>query len=219
MSERPDRRRLGRPTRSVGGLEQRAFGRVKRPYAPIEVISADQVEAIHQSALQVLSDIGMRVLEGAARKLFSDAGAIVNGDNVRFDPALVMERLATVPKVFTLAARNPAHTLYVGDTDCIFSSVGGPAYVMDNDRGRRDGTFAEMCDYLRLIQSLNILHQEGGGPFEPLDMPANTRHLDIYRAQITLLDKNWQTQTLGRARTMDGIELAAIAFGKSRFSR
>jgi trimethylamine--corrinoid protein Co-methyltransferase len=70
-----------------------------------------------------------------------------------------------------------------------------------------------MCDYLRLIQSLNILHQEGGGPFEPLDLPANTRHLDIYHAQITLLDKNWQTQTLGHARTMDGLEMAAIALG------
>ena len=31
-----------------------------------------------------------------------------------------------------------------------------------------------MCDYLKLIQSLNVLHQEGGGPFEPLDLPADT---------------------------------------------
>jgi trimethylamine--corrinoid protein Co-methyltransferase len=70
-----------------------------------------------------------------------------------------------------------------------------------------------MCDYLRLIQSLNVIHQEGGGPFEPLDLPANTRHLDIYLAQITHLDKSWQTQTLGHARTMDGIEMAALMFG------
>jgi trimethylamine---corrinoid protein Co-methyltransferase len=215
MTERPDRRRVGRPTRSVGSLQQRLFGRVKRPYAPIEVISADQVEAIHQSALRVLAEIGMRVLDTGARQLFAETGAEVGGDIVRFDPTQVMQLLNTVPKTFTLAARNPAHTLYIGDTDCIFSAVGGPAYVMDNDKGRRDGTFAEMCDYLRLVQSLNILHQEGGGPFEPLDLPANTRHLDIYKAQITLLDKNWQTQTLGRARTMDGIEMAAIAFGKS----
>jgi trimethylamine---corrinoid protein Co-methyltransferase len=219
--ERAERRRAGRPTRSIGGLQQRPFGRVRRPYAPIKVLGADQVEAIHESALKVLSEIGMRVLDVSARRLFAAAGASVNEDNVRFDPAMVMERLKTVPQTFTLAARNPAHELCLGDTDCIFSAVGGPAYVMDNDRGRRDGTFAEMCDYLRLIQSLNILHQEGGGPFEPLDLPANTRHLDIYKAQITLLDKNWQTQTLGRARTMDGIEMAAIAFGKnlSEFSK
>jgi trimethylamine--corrinoid protein Co-methyltransferase len=213
VNERPDRRRIGRPTRNPGRLLQRAFGRVKRPYAPIEVLSVDQVESIHQSALRVLAEIGMRVLDAGARRLYVEAGARLTGDHVRFDPGMVAERLATVPRTFTLAARNPDRTLYVGDTDCIFSSVGGPAYVMDNDRGRRDGTFAEMCDYLRLIQSLNILHQEGGGPFEPLDLPANTRHLDIYKAQITLLDKNWQTQTLGRARTLDGIEMAAIAHG------
>ena len=68
---------------------------------------------------------------------------------------------------------------------------------MDLRRGRRAGTYAEMCDYLKLVQSLNILHQEGGGPFEPLDLPAETRHLDLYYAEITLLDKNWQPQGLG----------------------
>ncbi len=86
---------------------------------------------------------------------------------------------------------------------------------MDRARGRREGTFAEMQDFLRLVQALNVLHQEGGGPFEPMDLPAHTRHLDIYRAQIGLLTKSWQTQTLGHARTMDGIAMAAIMFGVS----
>ncbi len=126
---------------------------------------------------------------------------------------MVAEHLTTVPATFTLAARNRAHSLHFGGDDVVFASVGGPAYVMDNDRGRRDGTYAEMCDYLQVIQSLDILHQEGGGPFEPMDLPANTRHLDLYRAQITLLDKNWQTQTLGRARTMDGLDTGALALG------
>jgi trimethylamine---corrinoid protein Co-methyltransferase len=212
MSAGEGRRRNTRAPRA-SGLAQRLFGRVTRPYAPIEVLSADHVETLHHTALKVLAELGMRVLDAKARALYASAGADVKGETVRFDPGLIAERLRTVPKHFSLAARNPAHTLYFGGSDCVFASVGGPAYVMDNDRGRRDGTFAEMCDYLRLIQSLNILHQEGGGPFEPMDLPANTRHLDIYRAQIGLLDKNWQTQTLGRARTMDGIEMAAIAFG------
>lgn len=211
MSEASGRRRGPRPARAPGGLQQRPFGRVTRPYRAIEVLSADEVEALHGAALTVLAEIGMRILDGEARRLFAAAGASVAGEMVRFDPGLIMERLKTVPQAFTLAARNPKHSLSFGGNDCIFASVGGPAYVMDNDHGRRDGSFAEMCDYLRLVQGLNILHQEGGGPFEPLDLPANTRHLDIYRAQITLLDKTWQTQTLGRARSMDGIEMAAIA--------
>jgi trimethylamine--corrinoid protein Co-methyltransferase len=179
----------------------------------VPVISEDQVAAIHAAALRVLAEQGMRVLHGPARDLYRGAGADVQGQTVRLDPALVAERLATVPPAFTLTARNPARHLAVGGGHRIYAAVGGPAYVMDNDRGRRDGTFAEMCDYLRLIQTLNVIHQEGGGPFEPLDLPANTRHLDIYHAQIRLLDKSWQTQTLGHARTMDGLEMAAIMLG------
>ena len=212
-SDARQRRRPARNARVSGELHQRPFGRVIRPYKPIEVLSADHVAALHETALKVLRDIGMRVLEDNAREKFRAAGAQIDGDNVRLDPAMVAEHLKTVPKTFTLAARNPARSLHIGGDDVVFASVGGPAYVMDNDRGRRDGTHAEMCDYLKVIQSLDIIHQEGGGPFEPMDLPANTRHLDLYRAQITIIDKSWQTQTLGRARTMDGLILGALALG------
>ncbi len=206
--------RRGRVARAAPEtIPQLPFGRVIRRYPTLDILSADEVEAIHRAGLRILERIGMRVLSEEARALYKGAGAAIEGDMVRFDPGLVEERLRTVPPTFTLAARNPAHDLQFGGNDVVFAGVGGPAYVMDNDRGRRDGTYAEMCDYLRLQQALNIIHQEGGGPFEPMDLPAHTRHLDIYRAQITLLDKNWQTQSLGHARTMDGIEMAAIALG------
>ena len=213
MTDPTYRRRPGRGPRISGGLVQQPFGQVPRPYAPIEVLSADQIEAIHNAALRVLAEIGLAVLEPRARALYQGAGANVAGNTVRFDPAMVMQHLSTVPSRFTLNARNPARNLRFGGTDCVFASVGGPAYVMDNDKGRRDGTFAEMCDYLKLVQSLNVIHQSGGTPFEPLDMPANTRYLDCFHAQIKLLDKNWQTETLGHLRTMDGIEMAAISLG------
>jgi len=194
-------------------VPQRPFGQVERQMPPVRVISDDQVAAIHAAALRVLAEQGMRVLHGPARDLFATAGAEVTGETVRLDAGLVAERLATVPAGFTLEARNPARNLRLGGGYCVYGAVGGPAYVMCNDKGRRDGTYAEMCDYMRLIQTLNVIHQEGGGPFEPLDLPANTRHLDIYHAQIRLVDKSWQTQTLGLSRTMDGIEMAAIMLG------
>ncbi|MDE0756087.1 MAG: trimethylamine methyltransferase family protein, partial [Woeseiaceae bacterium] len=97
----------------------------------------------------------------------------------------------------------------------VFASVGGPAFVSDLDKGRRPGNYAELCDYLRVIQSLNIIHQEGGGSFEPMDLPPETRHLDLYIAQLTLLDKNAQAYALGRERTADCLEMTRIAFGET----
>lgn len=210
--------RPGRTKRVAHSIAQRPWKLLERPYAPIEILSADQVAAIHDTALTVLEEIGMKVLEPRARALYRSAGASVDEGElrVRFDRAMIAEQVAKAPKSFSLRARNRRRDLRIGGRHCVLSSVGGPAFVMDMERGRRTGTYAEMCDYLRLIQALNVIHQEGGGPFEPLDLPAETRHLDLHYAEITLLDKNWQPQGLGSERAMDGLEMAAIALGLRR---
>ncbi|MGB3537699.1 MAG: trimethylamine methyltransferase family protein [Mesorhizobium sp.] len=212
------RRRPGRPPREVGGIQQRPWKQLTRPYRPIEILSADQVASTHETGLTILEEIGIRVLHPQARALYRKAGADVDESDmrVRFDRAMVMERVRMAPSSFELRARNPEKNVKVGGPHCILSSVGGPAYVMDNDRGRRTGSYAEMRDYLKLVQSLNVLHQEGGGPFEPLDLHQNTRHLDLYYAEITLLDKNWQPQTLGEGRTLDALEMVALSLGTTR---
>jgi len=66
------------------------------------------------------------------------------------------------------------------------------------------------------VQSLNIIHQEGGGGFEALDRPAATRHLDLYYAETTLLDKNWQPWGLGSDCVIDALEMVAISLGTTR---
>jgi trimethylamine--corrinoid protein Co-methyltransferase len=210
--------RSDRGKRKTGGLPQRPWKLFELPYRPIEVLSADQVEAIHLAALEILETTGMRVLEPTARARYRRAGADIDESNlrVRFDRGMLMEQLARTPSTFTLEARNPNRNLKLGGRSCVFSSVGGPAYVADNATGRRTGTYAEMCDYLKLIHQINVIHQEGGGPFEPLDLPAESRHLDLYYAEITLLDKNWQPQGLGAGRAIDGLEMGAISLGTRR---
>jgi len=49
-----------------------------------------------------------------------------------------------------------------------------------------------------------------------MDLPAETRHLDLYLAQHRLTDKNCQSYALGRQRTIDSIEMACIALGTDR---
>jgi trimethylamine--corrinoid protein Co-methyltransferase len=211
-------RRSHRTKRVVNAVKQLPWGDVANPYAPVEVLSADQVETIIETALQVLASQGMRFLQPASRKLMQAAGAEVDEGQkiVRFDPDMVREKLQHAPAEFELRARNPERDLKVGGNNIIFGSVGGPAFCSDLDKGRRPGTYKEMCDYLRIIQSLNIIHQEGGGPFEAMDLPGETRHLDLYLAQIRLLDKNWQAYALGRERTIDAIEMACISMGVDR---
>jgi trimethylamine--corrinoid protein Co-methyltransferase len=219
--ERSPRRRAhrdGRGSRTVGAIRQLPWGQPKLAYPPVEILSADAVEAIHRGSLSILETAGMKVLDLEARRILRAAGAEVDEGAmvVRLDRGLVEEKLKLPPSAFTLHARNPERSIAVGGRFTFFSSVGGPAFVSDLQGGRRAGTYAELCDFLRLVQSLNILHQEGGGPFEPLDLPESSRHLDTHYAQLTLMDKNWQPWGLGAERARDGLEMAAIALGVPR---
>jgi trimethylamine--corrinoid protein Co-methyltransferase len=211
-------RRGHRKRRIANQVRQLPWCEVTNPYAPINVLSDDQVDRIIETALGVLETQGMRMLEPSSRELLGKAGAEIDADAqiVRFDPNLVREKVALSPGSFTLRARNPQHDLTIGGNHIVFASVGGPAFCSDLDNGRRPGSYQELCNYLRVVQSLNIVHQEGGGAFEAMDLPAETRHLDLYLAQHRLLDKNCQAYALGRERTIDAIAMACIALGASR---
>jgi len=207
-------RRRHREKRVANTIEQLPWRDVVNPYGPTSVLSDEQVERIIDGALTVLESQGMRFLEESSRKHLKSAGADV--EMVRFDRELVKEKLALAPEKFGLRARNPQHNLTVGGEHIIFASIGGPAFCSDLDKGRRPGTYAEMCDYMRLVQSLNIVHQEGGGAFEAMDLPGETRHLDLYLAQFRLTDKNCQSYALGGERSKDSIEMACIALETDR---
>ena len=206
-----------RAIRGGGKLYQPEWAPLQYRIAPTEILNQDQLQSIHRAGLKILSEIGVRVLSDKARAAYADGGFEVDNNNemVRFDPQGVEQWVAKAPSEFSLTARNPQRNLRVGDKNAIFASVGGPAYCMDNTGGRRTGTYAEMCDFLRLVQSLNIIHQEGGGGFEALDLPATSRHLDLFYAQITLTDKNWQPWTMGEAQSMDALNMAAIMLQKN----
>jgi trimethylamine--corrinoid protein Co-methyltransferase len=204
-----------RPRRTSGGIAQLPWRTVHNPYRPVEILSADEVETLHRASLRVLAEIGVEVLGDRAIDLLASAGATVNRwtRRVTMDPAQVEELVAKAPSTFRLHARNPAKNLEFGGGHVVFSAVGGPAFVTDIDRGRRPGNHADFCDYVRVIGALDIVHQEGGGPLEPTDLPVATRHLDMYRDLATLLDKSWQCLGFGAAVVHDALEIASIARG------
>jgi trimethylamine--corrinoid protein Co-methyltransferase len=212
MARDTTRRRERRATRGPRQLPWRA---IENPYRPIEVLSADQVEAIHNASLRVLSDLGMEFLGDQALDLLQKAGATVDRATrrVRFDPAMVTELVGKAPKRFVLHARNPAHDLVIGGNATVFSAVASAPNCSDMDGGRRPGSHADYCNLLRLAQSLNIVHLCAGYPVEPIDLPAPTRHLDCYYGYISLTDKVWHPYSLGRQRIVDALAMDRIARG------
>ena len=209
-----------RPRRTAGGVAQLPWRTLVNPFRPLEMVSADELEAIHLASLRILREVGVEVLGERAVDLFAGAGEGVVVDRaarrVRLDGGLVEELVALAPPSVTVHARNPARSVTIGGRDLVFCAVGGPAFVTDLDRGRRAGTFVDFVDYVRVIGSLNVLHQEGGGPLEPTDLPVPTRHLDMYRTLIGELDKTWHCLGFGAMVVRDAISMVCLARGVSR---
>jgi trimethylamine--corrinoid protein Co-methyltransferase len=213
-----DERVRRRPRRAAIGVPLLPWRTLTNPYRPVEILDEEGIETIHRATLRILEEIGVEVLGDRAIDVFTRAGAAVDRDSrrVRLDGALVEELVARAPSGFALHARDPARDVTIGGTNLVFCAVGGPAFVTDLDRGRRAGTYADFVDYVRLIGALDILHQEGGGPLEPTDLPVATRHLDMYHALATNLDKTWHCLGAGVTVVDDAIEMICLARGIDR---
>ncbi len=211
------RARAGRERKRSAGpaIAQQPRRNVRNPYPPLAILSEDHVEAIHQGSLAVLRDTGMNFLLPEAVDIVRREGAKVDDDGVRvrFDPDMVMEKIRTAPKTFTLHARNPGNNVRIGGDSCVFATVGSTPNVSDIDRGRVSGNFADYNNLLRLTQSLNAAQIVGGYPVEPVDLNPRTRHLEAVSAATRLTDKAVYCYSLGRERVEDAIEIARIARG------
>lgn len=216
MSE-PRRKRGAERTSNRGslGIPQLPLRRVTNPYPPMALLSADQIEAIHEASMHILENFGIEVMSPRALSLFEKAGATVDHGsmNVRVDRGLVAQALKTAPAAYRLTPRNPARAIHLGGNEINFTLVAGPPNVHDMERGRRAGNMRDYRDLIRLAQHFNCIHMLGNQVCAPIELPANSRHLDTYLANLLLTDKSFHVSAIGRGRALDGIEMMAISRG------
>jgi len=185
----------------------------------MEPLSADQVEAIHEASLTLLEQSGIEVMGAAALDLFTAAGATVERSPgadtgiVRPDRGLVMEAIAKAPSSFTLTPRDPARALKIGGNRIHFGLVSGAPNLHDCVNGRRAGNLEDYTRLVSLGQSFECIHFLGSQPAPPVELPANSRHLDIARTNLVYTDRIFHAIGIGAGRVSDVVEMVARARG------
>ncbi|BCM20138.1 trimethylamine methyltransferase family protein [Mesorhizobium sp. J8] len=215
-----DRRGGGRRSklgRGGGGIAQLPWQSVKNPYPPMQLLDEERMDQLHKTSMRILSELGIRVMSEKVMDLFAKAGAIVDREErtIRIDESIVAEALRNVPSSFTLTSRNPDKQVHFGGNSLVFGLVAGPPNVHDRINGRRPGNLPDYQNFIRLAHHFNAIHIIGNQVVAPIELPANSRHLDTYHANLTLSDLSFHCTAIGRARAMDGINMMAIARGIS----
>ncbi|NKB62125.1 MAG: methyltransferase [Gammaproteobacteria bacterium] len=215
MPKRRNRNRSGSENKDVPSTSH--YKTMRNCMAPLEILTTEQLEIIHQNSLRILEEIGIEFMGQSARNLFKAAGAVVNEETgqVRIDREIVFDALREVPSSVTLTPRNSSNRMILGGNSICTTSVGGPPNVHDRINGRRRGNFDDYKSLLKLTQSFDIIHGIGNQPTPPMELPAFTRHLDCYLANATYTDKVWLNTSIGEERAMDGINISAISRGLS----
>jgi trimethylamine--corrinoid protein Co-methyltransferase len=208
--------RRGRREKAGASIAQLPWEVVRNPYAPMEMLSADQMQDLHNTSIRILKELGIKVMGANVRTLFAAAGAKIDDEGiVRIDASIVEAALATVPRQFTLTPRNPDKRVHMGGDHLVFGLVAGPPNVHDRVNGRRSGNLADYQNFIRLAHHFNAIHMIGNQVTAPQELPANNRHLDTYFANLTLSDLTFHCTAIGRGRAMDGIRMMAISRGIS----
>lgn len=131
-----------------------------RNFKPLEILTEEEVEAIHRGTLEVLWVTGVRVEHETALKLFEKNDCKVDFDEmrVRIPPALVEECLRKAPSSFHAQARDSKKSLMVGGDTLYFAVAPGQQTIDLNTWEPRAATRKENYDGVTILDALPTVH-------------------------------------------------------------
>ncbi|MBW2056706.1 MAG: trimethylamine methyltransferase family protein [Deltaproteobacteria bacterium] len=151
----------------------------------LRVLSEEETEQIHRTALRVLGEIGMDVQDEETRKRLKEMGCREGGDGyLLFGPELVARSLATVPPSLTLYDRNGNVAVNTGDGRPRFSPGTGCLNILDYRTGVHRPFLLEdivrtarVCDRL---SNIDLVLSLGA----PSDVPPQQEAIRTVRAMV-----------------------------------
>lgn len=161
----------------------------------IEVLSPDEINAIHCATLDVLQHVGVRVDSKEAQEIFAAGGATVDQqtDIVKIPPYVVEEAIRSAPRTILLAARDPKKDYILESNRVGFVNFGEGVSVIDPVTRKHRvsvkqdvANAAKMSDYLSEmdISYRAVVAQDYPGPAQALHnaeaiFPNTSKHFFI----------------------------------------
>ncbi len=192
------------------------YRNLRNPFPPVPVFSEDRVVAIHEMALRVLEELGMKVLLPEARERFRKAGARVDDatEMVHIGRDIVDAAIASAPPAFTVRGGVRERDVEFRLGKLVIQAGSGAPHASDLVRGRRPGSLADFEELVRLVQGYDVIHMLT--PLvEPQDIPVHLRHYAFARVELVRSDKVPFVYARGKEQVADSFEMVRLARGLS----
>ena len=148
-------------------------------------LQKDEVEAIHNSSIRILSEIGILTNHAVIHREVRDYGIEETRDHrLLLSEEVVGEAIKKSRKAYTIHARNPKRSLEIGSGRLRFLSSGGQAWITDPIRKERRQPMRDDLHNATVIgdalENINIV----GSMAIPQDMPVSGRSVYVYSELI-----------------------------------
>jgi len=172
-------------------------------------LSPQGISAIHKATLEVLLNTGVCFVSENALGIFKKHGFRIEGQRVYFTEAQIYRALESIPKRFTILARNPKHNITMEPGVVSFGMGRGAVNIVQPDGSFQRGTKEDVIASSKLCQSMDEL--EHWGPLVyPREVDSDNVHLWLWQTMLKYVDKPYLL--VGRHH----IDLIATAYGTSR---
>lgn len=182
----------------------------------IKILSDEDIEQIHLSALSILWRIGIDVREDQAFQILKKAGCPTNGTRVRIPSHLVEEAIRLAPQTFTLYGRDPGFKIPLEDRRVFYEPMIGRLNILDSETGhRRRTTLQDVCDLVRVadyLEHYTLLHSGAIMPHIE-GVSDEVSHVHGYLASVKNSSKVIKGVVRGGQKAKDCIRMAAIIAG------
>jgi len=147
------------------------------------MLSADEIEKIHEATLEVLEKTGIILESESIAELLVQKGAKAKGNSVKLPKKMVEEAIAQINKTVLFAARDSDKDFTIPYRNTTFNSTSGysPFIYDEPDQPRRRSTSKDLVKAARLCDALDEVDF-----FWPIVMPTEERIAEL--EEISALD-------------------------------
>jgi trimethylamine--corrinoid protein Co-methyltransferase len=174
-----------------------------------------QLDNLQEATFTILENTGVQFLSEKALKIFAEHGADVDHDSqiVKIPRDLVIKTISTVPRYFTLGARDPELDLQLQEGVTYFTNDGCGHNVIDSRTGERRasrkadvGMMARINDYLSSMAfSWTMVSAQDCGVTSPLhEIDVTWRNNSKHYQSVTMMGEDMCRYGLEMATVLQG---------------
>ena len=123
-------------------------GRYVGPRRRLAILSPAEIARVHETTLEILSEVGVVFYSKRALDVLAEHGATVDYETTvaKLPPELVERAMSTIPRTITLGSRTPEYDLPIDGEHAYVTSDGCAVFVRDADGSVHSSTKRDVAD-------------------------------------------------------------------------